>query len=458
MLPSSLILPTALASFVLALPPAASSQVPTSNPVARGSEFIVSVEQGWQQEWGKVAVAPDGERFAVAWNASVSTPIWVRFFSMNGVAYTGDVLANPTNNAGSQDEPMCAVDADGNYFVCWSDRGNTNPPNDGSGMGVFGNVFDEDGVALGDDFQISETWVNSQWEPMPAALPNGGWVVAWNGDNDGNAYLRFFDTDGTPRTGDILINTYMNNGQTEAEVNVSPDGTVLAVYADFGGNVFPFTGTNLFARRFTEAGVPLDSQEWPVHAELTDYDQLEPRMAASKQGFVMAWMDEGNDGSGFGIYARQFGLTGAQGPLLPVNVVTSGDQRLPEIAADETGNFIVTWEDRSTGTGQIHARAYRADGTPMGIGFIVSEDMSGAWDYVRPEISMSRDGRDVVIAYSGKLGGINKAEEVFARTYKWPHSSGRGHRPSGRGQRSGPAGAPVSGTGSGPKGKVISLP
>jgi hypothetical protein len=438
---------------VLALPGMA--QEPTAVPSPAGNEFVVNVYQGYQQEWGKVAVDPDGGHFAVAWNSSVSTPIWTRFFELDGTPITGDVLANPTWNNGSQDEPMCAADADGNIFVCWSDRGNTNPPNDGSGMGVFGNVFDENGVALGDDFQISNQWVNSQWEPMPAALPNGGWVVAWNGDNDGNAYIRFLNTDGSPRTGDILINTYLNNGQTEAEVNVAPDGTVLAVYADFGGNVFPFTGTNLFARRFTEAGVPIDNVEWPVHQALVDFDQLEPRMAAHANGFVIAWEDRGNDGSGAGVYARQFGLDGVPGPMLSVNAVKSGHQWLPEVAADGAGNFVVCWEDRSTGYGQIHARAYRADGSPMSVGFIVSQDLTGAVDYVRPEVSMTRDGKKVVFAYSGKDGGDDNEEEIYARIFNWPHSDGDGGiRTTGRHARSGPAGTP----GSAPKGKVISLP
>ena len=74
-----------------------------------------------------------------------------------------------------------------------------------------------------------------------------------------------------------------------------------------------------------------------------------------------------------GVFARRFGLDGiAQGSIFAVNAVTAGHQQLPEIATDDAGNFVICWEDRSTGTGQIHARAYRADGTPLSVGFMVS--------------------------------------------------------------------------------------
>ncbi len=417
----------ALAALLVCWPSPASAQVPVGEPIPLGGETKANFELTYEDEWANVSMAPDGSRYVVAWNdafnttAGASTTINARFFDGNGVPLTGDVFVNEFFNANSQDEPMSAVDAFGNAFICWSDRNG----NDGSGMGVFGRVVQLDGTPVGPDFGISATTVDSQWEPMPAALPGGGWVVAFNGDNDGDAYLRFLDVDGTPTTpGDVQINTFDNNGQTEAEVRALPDGTVLAVFADFGGNVFPFSGTNLFGRRFDTAGNALDVDVFPLHESTTAFDQLEPRMGNSDDTFVIVWEDRGNDGSGSGIWCRRFDATGtALETEFPVNLVTSNDQFLPEVACDRWGNFVVVWEDWAGTGNRIRARAFDRFAQPLGNGWFVSEGPSG---YRRPTVAMSEDGTSVVFAYGGPGGGSSNSQDIYVRRYAWVHTDDGG--------------------------------
>ncbi|MFT7463532.1 MAG: hypothetical protein ACI9EF_001876 [Pseudohongiellaceae bacterium] len=366
-----------------------------------GPEVVVNENLSFTQRWGKVAMDPDGTRFAVAWSTVVFHDISLRFFEGDGTPSSSELLANEVFQANDQDEPMVAMDGAGNLFVCWTDRDGS----DGDGIGTFGRVYDAAGQPLGPDFQINQTWMESQWEPMPKALPGGGWVVAFNGDNDGEAYLRFMTVDGTPTTGDVNINTFHNNGQTEAECAVSADGVVLTIYSDFGGNVAPGTFTNLLARRFNTNGLALDPLEFVVNDSTLPFDQLEPRMAASKlpsgQGvFIIVWEDRGNDGDGDSVWARRYNTAGqALGPEWQVNVTTSGDQKLPEVAADHVGNFVVAWEDWSTGSARIVARCYDAAGQSLGGEFVVSGSLVG--NYERPQVAMDSSGESVLIVYSG---------------------------------------------------------
>lgn len=391
------------------------SSVPVGNPFPLGGEGVVNVGLSWQDEWANVAMTPDGSTWSVTWNDEADRTIRTRFFTGDGVPVTGDVHVNPNFNAGRQDEPMSAADAFGNVFVCWTDR----PGNDGSGLGVFGAVLSMDGTPIGPDFIISSTTIDSQWEPMPAPLPGGGWVVAFNGDNDGDAYIRYFDIAGTPTTNDIQFNTFDNNGQTEAEVRALPDGTVLAVFADFGGNVFPFTGTNLFGRRFDASGNAIDASVFALHGSTTAFDQLEPRMANSDDTFVIVWEDRGNDGSGSGIWARRLSPTaGFLEPEFRVNPVTAGNQLFPEVACNARGDFVVCWEDWATGVSRIRARAYQSTGKALGSSFFVSEGVGGG--YRRPTVAMSEDGSSIVFAYGGPgLGGGNNSEDIYIRRYAW---------------------------------------
>lgn len=395
--------PLPAAALLVAL--ALASDAAAGDPlVFDGAETTTVVQQGWEQRWGKVAVDPRDGSFVCVWSTVVGHNLKLRWHTPDGAPVGGELLVNETLNAGRQDEPMAAFDDAGNLFVCWSDR----EGHDGFQMGVFGRVFGPDRQPLGPEFQISEAWQQSQWEPMPEALPGGGWVVAFNGDDDGEAYLRFLDTDGTPRTGDVSINTFDNNGQTEAEVAVSRDGVVLAVYADFGANVQAGTGTNLLARRFTLAGVALDPLEWVVNDGTLPFDQLEPRLAASRlpsgQGvFVMVWEDWGHDGDGAGIFARWYSTGGVPlGPEFQVNTSTAGDQRLPEVAVDHVGNTVITWEDNSTTEPRIVARAYGGGGAPLTGEVVVSGSEGAAGKgYSRPQVAVDPQGEHWVLAYGG---------------------------------------------------------
>src|SRR5262245_45314692 len=74
-------------------------------------------------------------------------------------------------------------------------------------------------------------------------------------------------------------------------------------------------------------------------------DQLIPVVASDATGdFVAAWQSQGQDGSGFGVYAQRFNAAGvAQGDEFRVNTFTTSDQSSPAIAMDFDGNFVVTW-------------------------------------------------------------------------------------------------------------------
>lgn len=392
---------------------------PASDLVALGPEAVANDYTGWEQEWGKVAWTPDGSRMIVAWNGLGTGPheIHCRFFDGDGNPLGDEQQVNDSLDSGIQDEPMVAMDADGNSVVCWSDRA----AYDGNNMGCFGRAYGPDGVALGPEFQINELGDHaSQWEPMPCALPGGGWAFAFNGDDDGNAYLRLTDVDGTPRTGDLAINTFLNNGQTEAEVAASPDGTLFAVYADFGGNVQAGTGTNLLARVFDLDGDVLTPDEFVLNDSTLPFDQLEPRVAADGlDGFVVVWEDWGNDGSGAGIWARRYASDGTpRGAEFQVNETTAGDQLLPEVACDHVGNFVVAWEDQSSGSGVIKARHYDRDGVPLGGEFVVSGGLVG--HYRRPTLAVDQAGERVTFAYGGPgISGGNNSQDVYLRHWEF---------------------------------------
>ena len=95
-------------------------------------------------------------------------------------------------------------------------------------------------------------------------------------------------------------------------------------------------------RRFASGGNAVGG-EFQINRQ-TDGFQDSPAIAVDADGdFVAVWRGEG-DGSGDAVLARRIDLSGAlQGGDLLVNTYTQGNQRLPEVAAIGSTEFVVTW-------------------------------------------------------------------------------------------------------------------
>ena len=59
--------------------------------------------------------------------------------------------------------------------------------------------------------------------------------------------------------------------------------------------------------------------------------------------FVVTWSSNGQDGSGWGVYAQRYNAAGqALGNEFRVNTITSNSQQFSTVAMDADGDFVVT--------------------------------------------------------------------------------------------------------------------
>ena len=114
----------------------------------------------------------------------------------------------------------------------------------------------------------------------------------------------------------------------------------------------PQDGNNwgVFGQRFNAAGLP-QGTEFQVNS-YTPNAQYRPAVAADASGdFVVTWFSQFQDGSFDGIFGRRFGSSGAAlGSDFQINAFTSGGQQLPAVAADGAGNFVVVWQSPHDGS------------------------------------------------------------------------------------------------------------
>ncbi len=400
----------ALLAVASALNPAlAAAQGGGLTPVS--PQFLVNNAVSWAQYWSRVDISPDASRLGFSFSNGQNPR--ARQFTIDAAPLTGDITCNPLLSQHIQDEAETCFSTDGRQLIAWSERYGY----DGEQMGIFGMIVAPNGVPAASEFQINQIWQASQWRPLIAQRPAGGWVVAWSGDWDGDPLFRIVNADGTFATGDIDISTWGNGAQVDTAPGIAPNGRMLMVFVDYSGALGVGTGTNLWGRLYDANGVALQAAPFPL---LTGAgaagDQREPRVAGDGLGrFVVVWEDAAAEaGTSWGIYALAYDNDANLLTPQPIHVNTTvlSAQRNPRVACDALGNWIVCWEDWSAGNADIRAQRFNASFQPVGSEFIVNEDLPG--DHRRPSVAAHPTSGHVVMTWEGP--GVST--DVFARVYR----------------------------------------
>ena len=205
-----------------------------------------------------VAAMPDGG-YVTTWTSENQDGdgkgVYAQRFDVAGTAIGSEFLVNTTTDR-SQQRSSVAVSDDGGFVVVWDSYGQ-----DGILAGVFGQRYNAEGQAVGSEFQVNETSFGHQSSPAVAYLDDGGFVVVWSGPGNGDlwgVFGRRYDADGVAVDGEFLINSEIGNLQRLPTVAALPDGGFLAAWQSHGGQ--DGEGTGIFAQRFDADGDPVGDE------------------------------------------------------------------------------------------------------------------------------------------------------------------------------------------------------
>jgi Ca2+-binding RTX toxin-like protein len=372
-------------------------------------EFQVNTTTAASQYVPAIAVLQDGG-FVVVWESGVGTEtdIFAQRYDARGKAVASERPVN-TFAAGSQNFPAIAALADGGFVATWTSMGQ-----DGSSQGVFAQRYDASGNPTGSEFQVNTYVTGVQARPVIATLANGGFVVAWQSDQQdgalGGVYAQRYTAQGTLAGTEFRVSTTTTGSQdTPAIAALAGGGFVVAWQSA------DLAGYDVFAQRYDAQG---DPQGGEVQVNTTSAnDQFLAAVAALQNGgYVVAWSSVGQDGDDLGVYAQRYEPDGSPaGTEFQVNAHTSGVQSDPAIAVLADGDFVVTWQsDGQDGDGYgVIARRYDADGDALGGEFQVNSFTANGQG--NPAIAALPDGGFVVSWESVLQDGDESG--VFAQRY-----------------------------------------
>ena len=257
-------------------------------------------------------VAMDGNgNFVIIWEGNGNQPgnidsdgVFGQLFDASGTTVGGEFLVNPSSGS-NEGEPAVAMDDSGNFVVVWDDAG-----------GVQGQLYSNTG-AVQNGFTIDPS--NSAGEASVAMDADGDFVVAWRETGFGKAvYALRFDALGNQKDASaILINTTIFGDQTNPSVDLDAAGNFIIVWEGTGSG----DTSGVFGRKFNADGTPVTG-EFLINQTTTNTQHMASVAMLSLNDSVVVWSGEGS-GDSSGVFARQLGAVIANAGS--AHVINEGD-------------------------------------------------------------------------------------------------------------------------------------
>ena len=454
-----------------------------------GDEFQVNTYTSSNQRQPDVAMNSTGS-FVVAWASSgqdtAYTGVYAQQYAADGTAVGGEFRVTAPIKV-QQDAPAVAFAEDGDFLITFAYGGGDiygqlygerltqpdlvpvkvsvpNGANQGQTINASAKIRNQGSVdagafacqyylsadaqittgdtPLGDPITIDgltayTTHTDSQTFAVPD-VAEGDWYVGIivdtddgvvEADDDNNAYESSFNEPTVniapfPMFGpQQRANTTTAEDQSDPAIAFDSTGDYVTVWQD---ESLDGSGYGIYGQRFDDSGSPVGN-EFQINSTHGG-NQKTPSVVVAPDGrFVVTWQSDGQDGSGWGVYAQRFAEDGsAVGAEFLVNTYTTSDQDSPTVAIDADGNFVVVWHSQGQDTGNnggIYGQRYLADGTPDGPEFWVCSTPGP--DQIRPAVRMNASGQFIVVWDDGTTiyarrflsNGTAAGDEFVVNTY-----------------------------------------
>ncbi len=225
---------------------------------------------------------------------------------------------------------------------------------------------------------------------------------------------------GSPLGGPITVSAPATNGQGSSSVAMDATGDFVVAWESYDQAGSKSEG-DIYAQRYGSDGAP-EGSAFLVNT-YTSGNQDVPAVAMDATGdFVVAWQsfDQATSTSGDDIYAQRYGSDGVpEGSAFLVNAYTSGEQARPAVAMDAAGDFVVAWQSYGQAGSRsgydVYAQRYGSDGAPLGSNFLVNTYTIG--DQEAPAVAMDAAGDFVVAWQSFDQAGSVSDFDIYAQRY-----------------------------------------
>ncbi|MCX8010370.1 MAG: hypothetical protein N3A61_04405, partial [Ignavibacteria bacterium] len=224
----------------------------SSNGTKVGTEFRVNTTTQFSQGRPSIDMTPTGNFVVVweSWNQDSASPssygMYGQRFSADGTKLGSEFQINSYTND-YQWYGDVAVRADGNFIVAWCSW-----RQDGHDGGIFFQRFNSNGEKVGNEIQVNTTTAYYQWLPKIDLFNNNSFVIVWSswkqdGSREG-VYGKVFNSEGIALTLEFRVNDFTGSYQWEPSVIAGNNYELLVVWSSW--NQVEGKDYDVFAKRF----------------------------------------------------------------------------------------------------------------------------------------------------------------------------------------------------------------
>lgn len=322
-------------------------------------------------------------------------------------SFLEDFQVNENVGGCCQSDPAIAVDGNGNSIVVWQDT-----RNDYYGA-IFVQRYSQSGAKSGVNIQVNDEIGHIAYASSPAIAVDrrGNFIVAWVDTRYGeNIYAQRFSGNGTKSGTNFRVNDSLSYQQPcSPSIAISDSGGFMVVWQAVRNGS---SNNDIHAQRYSLDGTK-SGPNFQINDDLGNYEQRTPSAAADGRGnFIIVWGDcrNGDDD----IYGQRYSGNGTK---MGTNFRVNDDpgksrQEYPAIAANDSGNFIVVWQDYRDIKLLTYGQCFSKDGVKQGTNLRIDDDNRNSGK-VRPAPAIDRRGNFVVV-WSDYW---NDEYEIFGQLY-----------------------------------------
>jgi hypothetical protein len=236
-------------------------QIFNGSGIKQGAEFLVNTNISSGSKFDPTVTTFSSGNFIIEWSGqdksgeSIYSDIYGQIFNSSGVKQGTEFLVN-TFTVGNQKNPSVAALGGSNFVTTWLSY-----EQDGSFDGVYGQIFSGNGVKQGTEFLVNTFTTGNQQNPSVAAFSNGNFVVAWQSlfqesgsiiENGFGVYGQVFNSNGMKQGSEFHVNTYTLGHQQNPSVAVLNNGGFVVLWQSNGQDG---SGEGVYAQIFSFSDV-----------------------------------------------------------------------------------------------------------------------------------------------------------------------------------------------------------
>lgn len=269
-----------------------------------GVDFQVNTCTQLSQDVPTVASFSDGG-FIVCWMSGAQEGrgegIFGQMFDAGGGKKGDEFQVIGDDYQNNQSNPKAAALLDGGFVVCWDSSGS-----DIREIGILGQLFDRTGAKKGDEFQVNTSLKNTQFEPAISALSDGGFVVCWIRGEPGSPEIgvfgQIFNAQGVKIGTEFQASSHTQIYSGAPAVAGLPHGDFVVCWVNTELLVNP---QDVFGQIFNSSGGK-NGPEFQVNTYTQDAQNNTAIASLSNDRFVACWESKEQDGDDYGIFGKIF--------------------------------------------------------------------------------------------------------------------------------------------------------